>query len=389
MPFLARLLALLLVPFSAHAQAPPRYDLERLLLSPRSAALGLNEAGDVVGWVEDTEQLSLSALISFHDERHAPLVLPNVSVFTDINEARWCVGASLDGWPTDAFVEDATPVLGEAVAYHPDSGRWPIDFSDTGFIAEHSSAYGVNDAIPPMVTGIADIGECRLAFVATVEPNATPTLLLPWWDSDASEGLAVSTPNAATGLGRQVVGTSRPCGITHAACEGIAAPTDLGLSATRWDVDGSPKGLDRRASVQRRGSVGRDIASSTGWICGSRMTAAGCLSEAVIWKAGVVEVLPTPPGMAVTRARAVAMNESGAAVGWMQETPKGPKHPTVWLADPRRVFLLDPLVVQPGWTLVEVTDINDRGQICGSARRGSLHQNAVVLNPPPPIGPPA
>lgn len=103
--------------------------------------------------------------------------------------------------------------------------------------------------------------------------------------------------------------------------------------------------------------------------------------HAFTWSQGRVTVLPTPQGFLHTSALQINDQEQvrGVAVSAWEET-----RPVVWRQD--RVSTLAPL---PGDTMAWATDLNERGQVCGTSERinsGPGSQRHAVLWTVAPAG---
>lgn len=101
-------------------------------------------------------------------------------------------------------------------------------------------------------------------------------------------------------------------------------------------------------------------------------------TSAFYYHRGVVDLLPSPGGYG----EAVAINNSGTIAGGVGMAGDA----ALWMDG--QLYLLSDLLVDTGWSSLHVNDINDAGQMVGSACRADTCQ-AVLFAPLSPVPEPA
>jgi probable HAF family extracellular repeat protein len=114
------------------------------------------------------------------------------------------------------------------------------------------------------------------------------------------------------------------------------------------------------------------------------------IQHAFLWRQGVMSDLgvlpeagsPGPFGPELVNTAAASINDAGQIVG--NSYPGSPERPGPFLWQDDVMRNLNDLVESgSGWTIIEANDINEHGQIVGSARSASGDLRAVVLTPLP------
>ena len=209
-----------------------------------------------------------------------------------------------------------------------------------------SYARGINDA--GLIVGISYLEGRSRAFSwdATGGMRELATL-----SGMATGGLAVNDMGVIVGTSATAANLSRPCIISSGTV------VDLGTL-------GGQRGSARAVN-------------DAGQIAGSAQNADG-VYRAFLYDRGHMTDLGPLGG---ADSRGFGINEAGQVVGWAK-TPFDRQHAFVWEAG-SMIDLNDLIPGAPGWTVTEAKDVNDLGQIAGTARyMGGAHQ-AVLLSPIP------
>lgn len=170
----------------------------------------------------------------------------------------------------------------------------------------------------------------------------------------------------------------------------IVGSHSAGPTAVRWAVDAA--GGASGAYIDDQPGWADHIARVGGeeWITGVRRRWEGTLAinEPVRWRNGVLETLSFPGGL--WSASVLATNREGISVGSVlviegtnpNGTPLASLTAVVWHPDGS----YEPLPALPGLTPVRASDINDSGQIVGSAEAEDGSSAALLWEPLPAGG---
>jgi len=266
-----------------------------------------------------------------------PNIRPSSAAY-DINDAGEVVGYA--DFPSDGY-------SGYAYGYARHAVRWEAGvLTDLGTAgATNSVGYGINDA--GQVVGIAaSLGGSGKLFTDPVR-----------WDDAGATRLA-ELPNDWFGAAYAINSTGQAVGRSDSM--------GGGSKAIRWNND-------TLTDLGAQGSAA-DI-NTAGSIVGVARTVQGD-QHAALWRNDTLTALGTLPDD--VRSEATAVNNSEQVVG-QSYAASGTPRPFIW--DNGTLYELNSLLPSnDGWTLTAVTDINDRGQIVGTATVNG-QQHAVLLTP--------
>jgi len=182
-------------------------------------------------------------------------------------------------------------------------------------------------------------------------------------------------PHAVRWRGDTVIDLA-PASLTSAATAINAAGTVVGNVAgtmVRFDAGGPAPLAGLEGS---RGEV--HAIDDAGAVVGDRIDPADGLRHAFLWKDGHVTALEQPEGAASS---AWGMNNRGLVVGTILRHANFSA--VAWQAG-RMTRLDDALDPETGagWHVQDASDVNDKGQICATARQGhDRYAQAVILTP--------
>jgi probable HAF family extracellular repeat protein len=324
------------------------------------------------------------------------------TVALNVNDSGWVVGGSnLDLLSFHAFLWLPEPALGLPAGIH-DLGTLGGDFSSAAAIDSEGRIVGSSTLTPsvfdhrpllweqgtmtdlgvpePGLNGAAaainDVGDVAGSVGAL---GCSPVLWLP----EARYGLPAgyselpTIPGQAEGEARDINDFGQVVGSVTSGCDtpNVGSHPYLWLPEPAFGLAAGPH--DLLAGVPNDGSLNIALAiNSAGEIAGVRLEDA-ILLEPWIWRQGVFEPLPLPPGSA--SASPSDLNDLGQVVGASGIESVEPFRALLW--ENGEVLDLNDLIPPgSGWTLESATAINERGQIVGRGRLGG-EIRAFLLTP--------
>jgi uncharacterized membrane protein len=160
----------------------------------------------------------------------------------------------------------------------------------------------------------------------------------------------------------------------HGEVAGTTALRDFGKTAAFIVLD--------TMQYQLPGPAGGSLASrdinDAGVVVGQFSAWGTPATSAFYYHLGKVDLLPSPGGFG----EAVAINDNGAIVGGVGMAGEA----ALW--QDGQLYLLSDLLADAGWSSLHVSDINDSGQMVGSACRADTCE-AVLFDPVSPVPEPA
>ena len=308
-------------------QAEMRWVITDLGTPPRSdcGAAAINDRGQVVGsctsgvgeraffW-DDGTMRNLGALRGLEH-----------STATDINNRGQIVGSGYD-------FDEAEWRLGMSRAILWENGRMHLLVTPRGHISDASAVNDKGEVVGWEDETVYSSGDARAVL---------------WW-KDEMRALGVPASSEATGINEraQVVGVS-----------GFLDPNRAMFNSRGFSWT--------HGAITSLGRIGNETATSSNWVYAINekgQIAGGRFERATVWENG------KPRSLATIRSRisgARSINNAGQIVGWV-----GNSRAALWQGG--KVILLPNL---PGGKWSAAFDINERGQIVGSAtnRRGDGH----------------
>ena len=323
------------------------------------------------------------------------------------------LGSSGESGSSASAVNDAGQVAG--TSFYSDATLWSsrVRTQLPGYrVAGRSYAIGINN--PGQIVGTAEIdSEGEVISHATLWNRGQPPVDLGSLGGSYSAAVDINDSG-------QIAGTSLTPGDTgrHAVLWSGGVMTDLGSGTGRasWGnaINGAGQvavaivwgeGLDYResaavwngagaptllAGAAGGSSVANDI-NDQGQVAGTAFGTGATSTHAVVWNAGVLTDLgvldPSLPG---NFSEAYAINELGQVVGRSFSDSEQHYRATLWESGSviDLTSFLDPTLVQAGWRLTEAFDINENGEIVGTALNlDNGQEHAFLLSPvPEPAG---
>lgn len=322
------------------AQAAVEWTIRDLgtLGGDNSAATGINELGQVVGWAQTTPTIIWTGeLVGF---AHAFITAPDGGTMTDLGQLGE-TGSSATG------VNDAGRVVGTSALF----GDTPA-----GFVTGPKGA-----GLMPLGGSEATAGFKRPADINNLGQVAGA--------DDASVHPFVTGPEAT---GFIAIGAGEPGPLPYGDPVGINDRGQVAMSAGYlWTAADGAR------------SLGADVFEATGINEGGQIVGRTVANVGFITAAdgGALSLLGTLGG---AFSAPTGLNDLGQVIG-LSETTGGLQHAFVSAAQGGALTDLEllPEVVAAGWSGLLAAAINDAGQIAGSGFIGG-HQRAFLLTPPVP-----
>jgi uncharacterized membrane protein len=306
-----------------------------------SHALGLNEAGDVIGTARTTTGSRPQVTTLWRAPDYAPTSLGTLAGSTfsrsfDLNSAGVAVGEAFTPAPEEAsravrWAADGS--LTELAGLMPGGGGVANDISDAGHVVGSArTASGVGRAWSAVGATLRE-----LPVPASAHGEVTTTRAIAVNNS----GVAVGTATVLHPHDDHTHAIVTPALWRHSGAELLDAPGGEEAAATAY-------GVTESTLVVGEASV------SGAW-------------KAVAWHSGDATVLPSLTGLSM--ARAISANDRGQIVGHatgFYGFPTFDGRAVLW-EHGNAIDLNTAAELPTGWVLREASDINSRGQIVGYA----------------------